>query len=196
VSDASFSDLCEQLVGNNWLLGILITIGVCFLEDPARCAVGLLVAAGHIGWWTAFIAMMAGSILGDLGLYIIGRYAMVFCVNRRWINAERLERMKGYFLMHAIKAIVAARFFPGARTLAYVAAGATHYKVLKFLAILTGAALLQTLVYLYATALIGDQVLAYLDDPVMRWTVGGVILILIITGHFIIKKRKKQLTRK
>jgi len=195
VTDASFSELCEQLAGNAWLLGFLITVGVCFLEDPARCAVGLLVAAGHISWWLAFISMMVGSLIGDLGLYLIGRYAMAFCVNRRWINRDRVERMKGYFSQHAIKAIIAARFFPGARTLAYITAGATHYKVIKFLIILTGAALAQTLIYLYATALIGDRVLAYLDDPAMRWAAAGVILSVIVAGHFIIKKKKKYLKK-
>ena len=192
MSDASFSELCQQLAGNIWLLGLLIAVGVCFLEDAARCAVGLLVAAGHINWWTAFIAMMAGSLLGDLGLYLIGRYAMAFCVNRRWINAGRFEKMKGYFSQHAIKAIIGARFFPGARTLAYAAAGATHYKVMKFMVVLTGVTLAQTLLYLYATDLIGEQVLSYLEDPAMRWTAAGIILFVIISGHFIITRSRKM----
>ncbi len=188
----SFSGWCEQLAGNPLLLGFLLTAGVCFLEDPARCAVGLLVATGHINWWTAFGCMIAGSLIGDFGLYLIGRYAMAFCVNRRWINASRVEQMKGYFAQHAIKALVGARFLPGARTLAYVAAGATHYKVLRFLAVLSGAAVVQALIYLYATALIGERVLVYLESTSMRWAAAGVIVALIVAGHFIVKKIKKE----
>jgi membrane protein DedA with SNARE-associated domain len=195
VTDTSFSALCEHLAGNPLLLGFIITLGVCFLEDPARCAVGLLVSTGHIGWWTAFVCMIAGSLLGDFGLYLIGRYAMGFCVNRRWINASRIEQMKGYFSQHAIKALVGARFLPGARTLAYIAAGATHYRVIKLLVILTGVAVIQALIFLYATGLIGERFRSYLDNQTMRWAVVGVIVSVMIAGHYIVKRRKKYLPK-
>ena len=103
--------------------------------------------------------------------------------------------MKGYFSQHAVKAIIGARFFPGARTLAYAAAGATHYKVVRFMAVLTGVTLAQTLLYLYATDLIGEQVLSYLEDPAMRWTAAGIILFVIISGHFIITRSRKMKAR-
>ncbi|MFA7172074.1 MAG: VTT domain-containing protein [Kiritimatiellia bacterium] len=192
MTDASFFGLYEHLTGNPWLLGLIITLGVCFLEDPGRCVVGLLVATGDISWWLAFTAMIAGSLLGDFGLYLIGRYAIIFCINLRWINAERVEQMQGYFSQHAIKALVAARFLPGARTFAYITAGVTHYGIIKFLVILTGAAVAQALIFLYATGLIGERFLIYLENKNMRWAAVGMILAVIIAVHFVIKKMKKN----
>ena len=191
VSETAFVDLCEQLAGNICLQWTLIVFGICFLEDVARCAVGLLVATGRLDWWFAFSGMMVGSLIGDVGLYLIGRYAMAFCVNRRWINAVRVEKMKGYFSIHAVKAIVGARFFPGARTVAYTAAGATHYRILKFLSVLTAVTVLQNLIYLYGTELVGERVLGCFEDVRMRWIAGGLLLLVIISGHFIFKKRNR-----
>jgi len=195
VTEASFADLCQQLADNTWLLGLLIAVGVCFLEDAGRCAVGLMVAAGHINWWTAFVWMIFGSLIGDYGLYLIGRYAMAFVVGRRWVNAERIQKMKGYFSNHAVKAIIGARFLPGFRTLAFCAAGATHYKIAKFTVVLSLVTLAQTLIFLYATEFVGARVIAYLENPAMRRAVVGIILALMIAGHFIVARRKKRLKK-
>lgn len=189
MNETVFVDLCDQLAGNVWLQWVLIVVGVCFLEDVARCAIGLLVAAARIDWWVAFSGMMVGSLLGDLGLYLIGRYAMVFCVKRGWINSVRVEKMKGYFSRHAIKAIIGARFFPGARTVAYVAAGATHYRMFHFLSVLSAVTVAQNLLYLYGTELVGESVLKYLEDPWMRWAVAFLILVVVATGHFAVSRR-------
>lgn len=191
MNETVFVELCEHLTENIALQWILIVIGICFLEDVARCAVGLLVATDQLEWWFAFSGMIAGSLVGDLGLYLIGRYAMNFCVERRWINAERIERMKHYFSMHAIKAVFGARFFPGARSVAYLTAGATHYRFLNFFLILLAAAVSQALIFLYGTELFGERVLGYFESPRTRWIAGGIFLLLIVCTHFIVAKRNK-----
>lgn len=190
MTDAAFSGLCEHLAGNPWLLGLILTAGVCFLEDPGRCVVGLLVATGDLNWWFAFSTMIIGSLVGDVGLYLIGRYAMVLCVNRRWINIERVEQMQGYFSLHAIKTLVAARFLPGARTFAFITAGVTHYGLIRFMVVLTGAAVVQALIFLYATQFIGERFLVYLENKNMRWAAVVVIFAMILAMHFAIKKLK------
>ena len=196
MNEIMFIELCEQLAGNVFLQWILIVFGVCFLEDIARCAIGLLVAAGQINWWLAFSGMMIGSLVGDLALYLIGRYAMDFCIDHHWINAERLEKMESYFSLHAVKAIVGARFFPGARTVAYAAAGATHYRIMKFSSVLFAVTVLQNLIYLYGTELVGERVLGYFEDPLMRWIAGGLLLTIIISGHIVVSKRNKTSNEK
>ncbi len=196
MNETVFVELCEQLAGNIGLQWILIVVGVCFLEDVARCAIGLLVSAGRVDWWVAFSGMMIGSLVGDLGLYLIGRYAMDFCAGRGWINAGRIEKMKRYFSIHAVKAIVGARFFPGARTVAYVAAGATHYRIIKFSSVLFVVTVLQNLIYLYGTEIVGERVLGYFKDPLMRWIAGGLLLAIIISGHIVVSKRNKASAEK
>jgi len=74
--------------------------------------VGLLVAAGHINWWLAFVSMTVGGMAGDIGLYVIGRYAVGLLIRRRWVDAARLVWMEGHFERHAAKTIVIARFLP------------------------------------------------------------------------------------
>ncbi len=185
------AELYDQFVENIWLQGTLIAVGVCFLEDAGRCATGLLVAAGRVNWWWALIWMMIGSLAGDLGLYLIGRYAMSFCTGRGWIRADSIEKMKQYFGRHAFKALFCARFVPGARTVIFMTAGASHYSLLLFFAALLGISLAQILLFLYGTELVGERVSVYLSDPHSRWITAGVVVALLAVVHFAFRKRGK-----
>ncbi|MFO7936676.1 MAG: VTT domain-containing protein [Kiritimatiellia bacterium] len=192
MSESVFIDLCDQLTGNIWLQCVLVALAVCFLEDAARCAVGLLVSTARLNWWVAFSGMMAGSLGGDLVLYLIGRYAMAFCLERGWIDIRRIENMKKYFSRHAVKVVTGARFFPGARSVAYVSAGAIHYSFLRFLSVLILTTVLQNLLYLYATDLLGEHFLEYFNDPRRRWTVALLLLTAFVIGHFAVFRRVKN----
>jgi membrane protein DedA with SNARE-associated domain len=127
-----FVDVCEQLSAHVWLEALLVIIGTCFLEDVARCGVGLLVANGQIGWRLAFVSMTLGGVVGDLALYVIGRYASVFLYRHRWLDPLRLAWVKEQFRRHAFKAVMVARFTPGARTLVYCSAGIVRYPMPRF----------------------------------------------------------------
>ena len=51
MSEDFFFQLCEQLSNHIWLQALIMLVGTCFLEDAARCGIGLLVAAelGELG---------------------------------------------------------------------------------------------------------------------------------------------------
>jgi membrane protein DedA with SNARE-associated domain len=172
VTEETFFQLCEHLSGQLWLQGLLVAVGTCFLEDAARCGVALLVAAGHMGWWVAFAGMVAGAIMGDLGLYLIGRYATQFLLSRRWVDPARLAWMEGYFNQHAMKTVVLSRFLPGTRAVAYGAAGAARYPLTRFLYLLAAAAVAQALLFLQLGGWLGGSILPYLDGP---WAKGALI---------------------
>jgi membrane protein DedA with SNARE-associated domain len=191
VNEPMVAELYDQFVENIWLQGALIAVGVCFLEDAGRCATGLLVAAGRVNWWWALIWMMIGSLAGDVGLYLIGRYAMSFCTDRSWLRAESVEKMKQYFARHALKALFGARFVPGARTVIFMTAGASRYRMLHFLAALSLISLAQILLFLYGTELVGERVSVYLADPRSRWMTAGVAVALMTVVHFAFRKRGK-----
>ena len=192
MNETLFAELFEQFIENIWLQGAIIAVAVCFLEDGARCAVGLLVAAGRVNWWWSVIWMMIGSIAGDIGLYLIGRYLLSFCVEWGWIKIERIEKMKAYFGCHVIKALFLARFVPGVRTVVFLAAGGLRYRFLKFLIILSCITFLQILIFLYATEFIGESVAVYLADKRLRWMVAGFVVLLIMVVHFVVSRCGKQ----
>jgi len=192
VTDEAFIQLCEHLSDHLWLQALLVAVGTCFLEDAARCGVGLLAAAGHIGWWLAFVSMTVGGMAGDIGLYLIGRYATLFLIRRRWVDPARLDGMESYFKNHAIKTVFLSRFLPGARTLAYSAAGVIRYPLPRFILLLLIAAVAQSLLFLQLGSFIGNKILPHLRDTRTQF---GLIAIIVLTGgliHHVTTRRRKQ----
>jgi len=190
VNEATFLQLCEHLSGHLWLQGLLVAAGTCFLEDAARCGVGLLVATGHMGAWVALLGMFFGGLSGDLGLYLIGRYATQFLLSRRWMDAARLTRVKELFACHAVKTVLLSRFLPGARTVVYSAAGVARYPFPRFLALLSVASLVQALLFLWLGAFIGDHVLPYLRHPYLRVALIGVVVLIGFLTHRALARRR------
>lgn len=190
--EEAFVHICEHLSNHVWLQALLLIVGVCFIEDPARCAVGLLVAAGHLGWWLAFVCMTIGGMVGDIGLYVIGRYALSFLIRRRWVDPARLEWMEAYFARHAFKSVFFARFVPGARTLCYASAGAVQYPLPRFTLMLLVAAVVQSLIFLQIAKFIADKILPYLRDARLQAAVFGVIVLAFVLGHHVMARRRKK----
>jgi membrane protein DedA with SNARE-associated domain len=192
VTEAFFTHVCEHLSNHLWLQALLIVVGTCFIEDPARCAVGLLVAAGHVGWWLSFVSMTIGGMAGDIGLYVIGRYATLFLIRRRWVDAARLEWMEESFNRHAVKAVLIARFIPGARMIAYISAGAVRYPVPRFLLLLLVAAMIQSLIFLKIADFIAAHILPYLRDTRLQLAVFVAIVLALVLAHRAITRRTKK----
>lgn len=192
MTETAFIELFEHLSDHLWLQALLVTVGTCFLEDAARCAVSLLVATGHLGWWMTFAAMTIGGMAGDVGLYLIGRYATAFLFRHRWVDPVRLEWMETYFQSHAVKTVFISRFLPGARTVANTAAGAVKYPLPRFLLLLFLAAVVQSLLFLQLGVFIGEKVLPYLHDPRMRFAVFGVTVLALLLAHRAFVRRRKR----
>ena len=192
MTEELFLQLCDHMSTNLWLQSLLIIVGTCFLEDAARCAVCLLVASSHVGWFLAFVSMTIGGMVGDIGLYLIGRYATAFLTRQRWIDIQRLLWMEDYFKNHSAKTIFIARFLPGARTIAFSAAGIVRYPFCRFLVWLFLAALVQALIFLKLGALIGDTILPYLKKPQTRAGIVAIIILCGIITHLIIMRRRRR----
>jgi membrane protein DedA with SNARE-associated domain len=192
VTEEAFFQFCQQFSDQIWLQGLLVAVGTCFLEDAARCGVGLLVAAGQINWWVAFVSMTIGGMAGDIGLYLIGRYATLFLIRRRWVDAARLAWMETYFERQAVKTVLIARFLPGARTLAYVSAGAIKYPMPRLLLLLLIASLAQSALFIQLGVFIGQRILPYLEDPRLRVAVFSAIVLLLVLTHHVLTRRNKN----
>lgn len=192
MTEEAFIQICQQLSSQLWLQGLLIAAGTCFLEDAARCGVGLLVAAGHVGWWVAFVSMTVGGLAGDVVLYLIGRYATSFLLRWRWVDAGRLAWMEAYFERQAVKTVLIARFIPGARTLAYVSAGAVKYPLPRLMLLLVLASIAQSILFIQLGVFIGEHLLPYLRDTRLRLGAFAVIVLLLVLAHHVLTRRNKR----
>jgi membrane protein DedA with SNARE-associated domain len=142
---------------------LLIVAATLVSEDLTCIGAGLLVARGSLGLFQAVAFCLIGIVLGDLLLYLLGRAAGARVLNRaplRWlVQAEDIERMRGWFTRRGFLIILATRFIPGTRLPTYLAAGVVRAGggTARLLAWFLLAALVWTPLLVGGSALIGAQ---------------------------------------
>lgn len=188
-----FIQFCETLSNNPWLQALVIGAGSGLLEDPARCAVVVMFAAGHISnWWLTFASMTLGAVAADVILYAIGRFAIQVLMRYRLVAMERIDYIKEKYGNHAAWASFVARFVPGVRLLVYISVGSMHYSFGRFLGILFLAAAIQAYLFLLAAHYISIHILPYLESKVAQ----GVLVVMVIAAFFVLTRFLTKRTQK
>lgn len=125
-----------------------LAIGTLVSEDAALIGAAGLARTGAVSPLAAATAVALGIWLGDLALFLVGRWASRWpplsrYVHRRWPRTElqalaaRLEHRAGW-------ALVLSRALPGTRVPLYVAAGVFRLRPCVFLACTAAAVTLWT----------------------------------------------------
>lgn len=188
-----FIQFCETLSNNPWLQALVISVGTGLLEDPARCAVVVMFAAGHISnWWLTFASMTFGAVIADIILYAIGRFAIQVLIRYRLVEMERIDTIKEKYGNHAAWASFIARFVPGVRLLVYISVGSMHYSFGRFFGILFLAAAIQAYLFLLAAHYISIHILPYLESKVAQ----GVLVVMLIAAFFVLMRFLTKRTQK
>ncbi len=170
--------LTSQLSEHPVLQALLAALSTFILEDPTTVGCGLLVADGRMGLVTAFIGVSSGIALGDIGLYLIGRYFGPRVVTWGWISEPRLARARSWFHRNLVATIVLSRFIPGMRLPTYLGAGVLHAPLYRFVVVAVAASIVWTLLLLWLTVAIGEAILPALGRA--KWPVALVALLLML----------------
>ena len=193
--DLSLQALGENLTflkGNRFLQLLLIIASSCFLEDPARCVIGPLVGADVIEWWFAILGMTLGGMVGDLGLYLIGRLGTAVLIRRRWLNRARLVWIKQTFRHHAVKAMLLARYLPGTRGVTYISAGVARYPFPKAVLLLFLAAFSQAVLFTIFGHFLGEAILPWMQKPWFGWAVLAIIIFPILIVYQVASRKAER----
>lgn len=127
-----FTDTVGFLQASPLLQALLAALCTFVLEDPATVGSGLLVAEGLMDYAAAFWGLFAGIVLGDLGLYMVGRFGGDRAEQWQWLDRTRFVTAEALFSRNLFKAVVISRFMPGMRLPFYVAAGVLRTPFWKF----------------------------------------------------------------
>src|SRR4051794_11779081 len=73
------------------LLPVAIIIGTFILEDAATILVGVMAADGTLSAPVGLASLYAGIVLGDFGLYALGRLTVSHKWVRRYVSHQRLD---------------------------------------------------------------------------------------------------------
>ncbi|HEY7543761.1 MAG TPA: alpha/beta fold hydrolase [Blastocatellia bacterium] len=105
----------------------LIAAATLVSEDLTSIGAGLMVAQGRISYTLAAFACFFGIFVGDVLLFLAGRWLGRPALRRapfKWVVRERdVERSSAWFTRKGLIVIAASRFVPGMRLPTYFAAG-------------------------------------------------------------------------
>lgn len=147
-----------------WWAGILFIIVATFIsEDLTVIAVGLLIVSGNIDWGVGLIGCFLGIVIGDYGLWALGRFAgrriLDWPFVRRFVSEKAVEKWGRVLDRHPAKTVFLSRCLPGTRTPTYIAAGMLAKKSHVFLFWVTMAVFFWTPILMIMTAVIGPKLL-------------------------------------
>lgn len=192
------------------VLMLIILVCTFVAEDPTCLAAGLLVAQGLIGFLPATVACLVGIFIGDLVLYLIGRFLGRPILRKpplKWLVSEQqIDEMSERFSKNpkGLALIVSSRFIPGSRVPTFVAAGIMKLDWHKLIFLFFIAAALWTPPLILLAEYVGASVIEQFKEwhHNAAWIVIGAILALYLTSHYIIPaftwrgRRRHVMTRR
>ena len=131
--------LLEALPQTQLVLAVSIFAGTFVYEDGATLLAATLYASGRLNPVLALVAAFVGIWMGDIGLYAMGsnfrKYTVRWRRLQRFLKPESFEKAQAWFAKHGAWALVMSRTIPGSRLPLYLAAGALHLPLRRFVQI-------------------------------------------------------------
>lgn len=126
-----------KFIGITALVVVLLLAAATLVTEDLTCiTAGVMVAQGRIDFALAAFACFLGIYVGDLLLFLTGRWLGRAALSRspvKWFVSERaVQRGSEWFQHQGAKVIFISRFLPGARLPTYFAAGALRTSFWKF----------------------------------------------------------------
>jgi membrane protein DedA with SNARE-associated domain len=168
--DLSVTELLREAGHSPVLQGAAIVVGTFILEDAATIIAASQVDGGKVALGVALVSLYLGIVLGDLGLYGLGRLAASFSWARRWTPRPGIQRTQRWMRAHVFKTVFISRFLPGARLPTYTLCGFLGASFPRF----AMAAIVATLIWTSLLFAISLRVGAFLMAHLGAWRWAGI----------------------
>lgn len=190
-------DLMESL----GLVGVAIAVGLDNLFPPIPSEIvlpmaGLAASQGTFTLGGALFATTAGSVIGAMMMYWIGRgfgrdrTAWLFSVIPL-LRISDLEKTEAWFEKHGAKAVFFGRMVPIFRSIISVPAGVEKMSQVKFLVLTTAGSLIWNTIFVMAGFQLGEN--WHVIEPYADWFQRLVILaVLLVMGGFVFMRLKEM----
>src|SRR5687768_17314443 len=160
---------------------------------------GYQAARGEMTFWGVVAAGTAGSVLGALPLYYLGRVIGEDRL-RRWVgrhghwlalSPEDLDKGKGWFARRGGAAVFLCRLVPGVRSLISIPAGVHRMALAPFLLYTTAGTALWAGLLAYAGSLLGQNYrrVEHWIGPVTYVVLGGILVAFVVR---VIRLRRRR----
>jgi membrane protein DedA with SNARE-associated domain len=175
-----------------FLILLACGFGIPIPEDITLIAAGILAYAKAANVWGMIAVGMAGVLVGDSAMFLLGRRYGLALAKRplvaRILPEERLERVSEVLNKRGNKILFAARFMPGLRSPLFFTAGALGVPMRVFLFFDGMAALLSVPAIVYSVYYFGDR-MEEVIAAIQRANHGIVAVIVLIVVAAFVKMR-------
>jgi len=175
---------------SEWVRGLLLAGGTLVLEDPSTVAGGLMVAAGQVGFLTAWLSLSLGIAAGDMGLYGLGRLFGGRVRGWRFVDDAKWRQGARWLDDHLAKAVILSRFVPGARLPTYLAAGGLKTSFPRFAVVAVLASTVWATLLLGLTVVLGEAIHRWLGS--LRWAGLAVVLLVVAVPILIVRLGRRS----
>jgi membrane protein DedA with SNARE-associated domain len=168
---------------------LALIAGTFVSEDLACISAGLLIRDGRLGFAAGVTACALGILLGDVGLWAIGRLSR--SAFGRWpavssyVARLPVDDLRQWLDEHAALAMFASRFMPGSRLPLYVCAGIVGISFRRFTTWASVAVLVWTPVLVWLAATSSDAVFGRLP---LSGPSGWAARLALVAGLFVLVK--------
>lgn len=175
-----------------FLILLACGFGVPIPEDITLIAAGVLAYAQAANVWGMIAVGMAGVLIGDSAMFLLGRRYGLALAKRpfiaRILPEDRLERVSEVLNKRGNKILFAARFMPGLRSPLFFTAGALGVPLRVFLFFDGMAALLSVPAIVYSVYYFGDR-MEEVIAAIQRANHGIVAVIVLLVVAAVVKMR-------
>lgn len=163
---------------------ISIVLGTFILEDAATVLAAMQAETGGIPVWLALASLYVGIVLGDLGLYGLGRLCAMVPWVYRLVGYQRISRGQDWLhgrRRRVFKVVFVSRFLPGMRLPTYTACGFLQADFRQFVLAAVVATLIWTSLLFGVSLRVGKVLMAHFG--VWRWAGAiGFALVVVVLG--------------
>lgn len=198
-------NLIQHLVQTN-SLWIYLFVGIVayvenifppFPSDVAIVAVGSLTGLGSINFSLALLCSTAGSTLGFITMFKVGKWFGRRILERgkiRFIPLEQVHKVEGWFHKYGYWVVVGNRFLSGTRAVVSFFAGLSELSTLRCLVLSFLSALVWNGVLLFAGRTLGanwKDISIFLEAYGKAATSIVIIVVLILVWRYIYRRQSK-----
>lgn len=170
---------------------VAIILGTFVLEDAATLLAAMQVSSGALALPVALGSLYVGIVLGDIGLYGLGRASATQGWAQRLVPKRRQDLAHDWARRRVVGLVLVSRFIPGLRLPTYTTLGFLRAGLVRFALAAMLATALWTTGLFFVCLKLGVIMTHYLG--IWRWAGLGVFLIvLILVGRFATRLYNKR----
>ncbi|MEO8715464.1 MAG: VTT domain-containing protein [Acetobacteraceae bacterium] len=187
----SVSDVFAFAQHHPGMQAFAIIFATFILEDAATILAGMQAADGSLSVPLALGSLYVGIVLGDLGLYGLGRLAAHVPWVRRLLPPTRTEMVRAWLHGRVFRVVLVSRFLPGVRLPTYTTCGYLGASLRQF----TLATMVATLFWTSGLFAVSMRAGGFLMDHFGIWRWAGalaLIVFMIFAGWFAGQLRRRS----